>query len=83
MNLKEALSRETITPDALDAALCYLVELGVVDIPKKGKTPKGREWLARQLGISGNTVQAWISGRNQLRGIRAAAVRDFLFQWIK
>jgi hypothetical protein len=83
MNIKELLEEEPITPETLDAALLYLVRLGVVDIPKKGKIPKGRDWFARELGVSSYTVQAWISGRNKLKGFSAQAVRQFFARYIK
>lgn len=77
MDWRIEIEKEPIPPEALKAALAYLVELGVVDNPSKGKPAKGMAWLARQLGVQANTVHAWLAGKNNLKGLSAKQVRAF------
>ena len=78
MNFSEMakqLEQEPIPPEALQAALDHLIDIGV--IPKAAGS-RGQTWLAKRLNTRPRNVRNWLAGDSRLSGMRAEMVRMVL-----
>ena len=78
MNFSEMakqLEQEPIPPEALQAALDHLIDLGVIPIAAGSR---GQTWLAQKLNTRPRNVRRWLAGDSRLSGMRAEMVRMVL-----